>query len=63
MYYICAMSEAERRAQGRPKKDPAKHKKNRGISMTDAEYAKLGKLAEAANMGISEYVINKCGLS
>lgn len=47
---------------GRPTKDPARHKRNRGISLTDAEYAKLGKLAAAENQGVSEYIIKKLGL-
>ncbi|WP_161806947.1 hypothetical protein [Hymenobacter sp. AT01-02] len=51
------------RKQGRPTKDPARHKRNRGISMTDAEYAKLIELATAENKGISEYIITKLGLS
>jgi hypothetical protein len=48
--------------QGRPKKDPAKHKRNRGISMTDAEYLKLKNLAEAAELGVSEFIIQRLGL-
>jgi hypothetical protein len=47
---------------GRPKKDPARHKRNRGISMTDAEYAKLSNLAAGENRGVSEYIIMKLGL-
>ena len=47
---------------GRPKKDPARHKRNRGISMTDAEYSKLSSLAAGENRGVSEYIITKLGL-
>lgn len=47
---------------GRPRKDPARHKRNRGISLTDAEYAELTRLATEANLGVSEYIIKKLGL-
>ena len=55
--------EEQPKKQGRPVKDPARHKRNRGISMTDAEYQKLGSLAKSENLGISEYIIVKLGLT
>lgn len=55
--------EEKPKRQGRPPKDPARHKRNRGISMTDAEYQKLGELAAAENLGVSEYIITKLNLS
>ena len=54
--------EEEPKRQGRPLKDPARHKRGRSISMTNAEYARLGELAAAANRGISEYVVETLGL-
>ncbi|SNR92563.1 hypothetical protein [Hymenobacter mucosus] len=48
---------------GRPAKDPARLKKGRTLSFTDAEYKRLEELAAAAKVGVSEYVILKCGLA
>jgi len=48
---------------GRPTKDRARLKKGRTLSFTDAEYEKLVELAGAAGVGVSEYVILKCGLT
>jgi hypothetical protein len=48
--------------KGAPKKDASKLKKNRGISMTDAEYTELQRLAAAEKMGVSEYIIDKLKL-
>ena len=50
--------EEQPKKQGRPKKDPAKHKRNRTLSLTDAEYAKLRSLATAAGKEVSEFVID-----
>jgi len=35
----------------------------RTLSFTDAEYAKLGELAQAVRLGRSEYIIEKLGLN
>lgn len=48
---------------GRPPKDPARHKRSRTLSFTDDEYNKLMRLAEAANRGVSEYIIEQLGLN
>lgn len=53
----------EEKKQGRPKKDPARHKRNRGISLTDDEYKALQDKAAQANCGVSEYIILKLGLA
>jgi len=47
---------------GRPTKAPERLKKGRSLSFTDAEYEKLGKLATAARLGRSEYIVAKLGL-
>jgi len=44
------MEQAPRR-QGRPTKDPARHKRGHNISMTDEEWKRLGELAQAAKPG------------
>jgi hypothetical protein len=56
------MEQAPKR-QGRPTKDPARHKRGHNISMTDDEWKRLGELAQAANRGISEYVVETLGLN
>lgn len=49
---------------GRPPMDPAKRKKNRAISLTDAEYNKLNQLAvEAGECGPSAYLVKNLKLS
>ncbi len=47
---------------GRPAKAPERHKRPRSLSFTDAEYEKLGELADVARLGRSEYIIEKLGL-
>lgn len=47
---------------GRPRKDAAHHKRSRTLSFTDAEYSRLGELADAAGLGRSEYIVEKLGL-
>jgi hypothetical protein len=49
--------------QGRPRKDPSRHKKNRTVSLTDAEWKELGDIAATANRGISEFIIERCGIT
>jgi hypothetical protein len=48
---------------GRPTKSPALLKRPRTMSFTDAEYQKLGELAQAAHLGRSEYIVEKLGLT
>ncbi|WP_148103387.1 hypothetical protein [Hymenobacter rigui] len=55
--------EEQPRKQGRPRKDPSRQKKNRTISLTDAEWKEMGEKAAAANRGISEYIIEQCGIT
>lgn len=45
---------------GRKKKTPAEKSKNRGIQVTDADWAKIKKLAADARMSISAFVRWKC---
>jgi hypothetical protein len=54
--------EEQSKGKGRPKKDPAKHKRNRTLSLTDDEYTKLRSLAAAADKEVSEFVIDSFGL-
>jgi hypothetical protein len=51
------------RRQGRPRKDPARQKKNRTLSFTNAEYEELVRQATAANRGVSEFVIEQLALN
>ena len=45
---------------GRKRIDPAKRKRNRAISLTDAQYAQLKELAKAAGEpGVSAYIVSK----
>lgn len=55
--------EEQPRRQGRPSKDPSRHKRGHNISMTDDEWNRLGELAQAANRGISEYVVEMLALN
>ena len=59
--YLCM--EKEEPKAGRPKLDPALHKKNRAVSLTDKEYEKLKNLASEDRLGVSAYVIKKLKLS
>jgi hypothetical protein len=43
---------------GRPKKATGTLKKNRAISLTDAEYKKLQALAAEQNQGVSEFIVS-----
>ena len=56
------MEETPKYSTGRPRKDPARHKRSRTLSFTDAEYERLATLADAAGMGRSEYIVEKLGL-
>jgi hypothetical protein len=56
------METLDKPKMGRPTKSPERHKRSRTLSFTDAEYEKLGKLAQAAQLGRSEYIIEKLGL-
>jgi hypothetical protein len=56
------MEEIAKPGAGRPAKSPALLKRPRTMSFTDAEYQKLGELAQAARLGRSEYIVEKLGL-
>ena len=48
---------------GRPTVPDEFKKRNRGVSMTDAEYVELKRQAKEAGMGHSVYIIKKLKLS
>lgn len=52
--------ETPQKKMGRPSIDPTTRKKNRAISLTDAQYAQLEKDAkEAGEPGVSAYIVAK----
>ena len=52
--------ETPKKKAGRPPIDPASLKKNRAVSLTDAQYAKLEQLAkEASEPGVSAYIVSQ----
>jgi hypothetical protein len=57
------MTDTPKYGAGRPTKDPERLKRSRTLSFTDAEYEKLGELANAARLGRSEYIIEMLGLA
>ena len=56
--------ETPKNKAGRPSIDPATRKKNRAISLTDAEYAMLETFAKAAEQpGVSAFIVFAFGLN
>jgi hypothetical protein len=45
-----------------PLAEGAPRKRNRGISLTDGEYDKLLKLAEAQKLGVSQFLVRSHNL-
>ncbi len=55
--------EKNTRKAGRPEVPVPLRKKNRAVSLTNAEYATLAQLAEAAGLGVSRYLVKSLNLS
>ena len=55
--------ETTQRKAGRPEVPAERKKKNRAISLTDAEYYQLIRLADEMQCGPSAYLIKKLRLS
>ena len=55
--------ETTQRKAGRPEVPAERKKKNRAISLTDAEYGELLRQAEAGNLGPSAHLIKVMRLS
>lgn len=52
--------EPPKKKMGRPVIDPTTRKKNRAVSLTDAQYSKLEQLAkEAGEPGVSAYIVSQ----
>lgn len=51
------MEESPKTRRGRPEVDPLHRKKNRAISLTDAQYERLKELAGAKKLGVSAFII------
>ena len=61
--YLYGM-ETPKKIMGRPAIDPATRKRNRAISLTDAQYAQLKELAHhAKTAGVSSYIVKVLGLA
>jgi len=56
--------ETPKKKMGRPAIDPTTRKKNRAVSLTDAQYAMLEHLAkDAKEPGVSAYIVKVLGLA